>query len=48
LVRSARVAAAGYATCLVGKWHLCGGFEMPGQLTPAEHGFDYWFATQNG
>jgi arylsulfatase A len=38
---------AGYATCLVGKWHLSGGFDLAGQPTPADHGFDHWFATQN-
>lgn len=38
---------AGYATAHVGKWHLglpTGQREKP---TPAEHGFDYWFATWN-
>lgn len=38
---------AGYATCLVGKWHLSGGFEIAGQPTPKDHGFEYWFAAQN-
>ena len=38
---------AGYATCLIGKWHLSGGFDLAGQPTPGDHGFDYWFATQN-
>jgi arylsulfatase A len=38
---------SGYATCLVGKWHLSGGFDLAGQPTPAQHGFDHWFATQN-
>ncbi len=37
---------AGYATCLTGKWHVSGGFETD-QPTPADHGFDHWFATQN-
>ena len=37
---------AGYDTCLVGKWHLTN-FDRPelGQPTPADHGFDHWFAT---
>ncbi|VGO12341.1 Arylsulfatase [Pontiella desulfatans] len=37
----------GYETAHVGKWHLglpYGTFDKP---TPAEHGFDYWFATDN-
>ncbi|MBI3880585.1 MAG: sulfatase-like hydrolase/transferase [Verrucomicrobia bacterium] len=38
---------AGYATCLSGKWHLNGGFEMRDQPQPNDHGFDHWFATQN-
>ncbi len=38
---------AGYDTCLVGKWHLNGRFNSPDQPQPNDHGFDYWFATQN-
>lgn len=38
---------AGYATCLSGKWHLSGGFDLKDQPTPGDHGFDHWFATQN-
>ena len=38
---------AGYATCHVGKWHLNGRFNLPGQPQPGDHGFDYWFSTQN-
>jgi len=38
---------AGYATCQVGKWHMNGRFNQPDQPQPADHGFDYWFATQN-
>lgn len=37
----------GYETAHVGKWHLglpYGTFDKP---TPADHGFDYWFATDN-
>ncbi len=39
--------AAGYATAHVGKWHL--GLPTPGRPkpTPAAHGFDHWFATEN-
>lgn len=33
----------GYDTCFVGKWHL-GKFKN--QPTPANHGFDHWFATE--
>lgn len=38
---------AGYETSLVGKWHLNGHFNLPGQPQPDDHGFDHWFATQN-
>jgi arylsulfatase A len=38
---------AGYDTCQVGKWHLNGKFNSPEQPQPGDHGFDYWFATQN-
>jgi arylsulfatase A len=38
---------AGYATALIGKWHLNGMFNLPGQPQPNDHGFEYWFATQN-
>ncbi|MFH1268940.1 MAG: sulfatase-like hydrolase/transferase [Planctomycetota bacterium] len=37
----------GYATCHVGKWHLNGAFNLPGQPQPSDHGFDHWFSTQN-
>ena len=37
----------GYATCHVGKWHLNGNFNLPGQPQPSDHGFDHWFSTQN-
>lgn len=38
---------AGYTTAHVGKWHL--GLPAPGRdkPTPADHGFDHWFATWN-
>lgn len=38
---------AGYETCHVGKWHLNGQFNRPGQPQPGDHGFDHWFSTQN-
>ncbi len=37
----------GYATCHVGKWHLNGYFNSPKQPQPSDHGYDWWFATQN-
>jgi arylsulfatase A len=38
---------AGYDTCHVGKWHLNGDFNLPSQPQPWDHGFNYWFSTQN-
>ena len=38
---------AGYTTCHVGKWHLNGWFNLPGQPQPDGHGFEHWFSTQN-
>jgi len=38
---------AGYHTCHVGKWHLNGKFNHPEQPQPGDHGFEYWFSTQN-
>ncbi|MEQ9409198.1 MAG: sulfatase-like hydrolase/transferase [Fuerstiella sp.] len=38
---------AGYDTCHVGKWHLNGEFNSPGQPQPRDHGFQHWFSTQN-
>ncbi len=38
---------AGYDTGLFGKWHCNGVFNGPEQPQPDQHGFDYWFATQN-
>ncbi len=38
---------AGYDTCHVGKWHLNGLFNLPGQPQPSDHGFAHWFSTQN-
>ena len=41
-----RLKAAGYATCLSGKWHLNSRFDGR-EPTPGDFGFDHWFATQN-
>lgn len=38
---------AGYRTCHVGKWHCNGLFNSPEQPQPSDHGFNYWFSTQN-
>jgi len=38
---------AGYCTCHVGKWHLNGDLLDPKQPQPSDHGYDWWFATQN-
>ncbi|MDA0832920.1 MAG: sulfatase-like hydrolase/transferase [Planctomycetota bacterium] len=38
---------ADYETCHVGKWHLNGWFNLPGQPQPIDHGFDHWCSTQN-
>lgn len=37
---------AGYQTCLTGKWHLNGKFNVDEQPQPDDHGFDYWFGAQ--
>ncbi len=37
----------GYATCHSGKWHLNGYFNDPRHPQPNDHGYDWWFATQN-
>ena len=37
----------GYATAHIGKWHLGTPFHGRDKPTPAEHGFDYYFATDN-
>lgn len=39
--------AAGYATCLAGKWHCNSRFNSPDQPQPDAAGFEHWFATQN-
>jgi arylsulfatase A len=41
-----RLKAAGYTTCLSGKWHLNSQFNGR-EPTPGDFGFDHWFATQN-
>jgi arylsulfatase A len=38
---------AGYATCLVGKWHCSSRFNSKAQPQPNDFGFDHWFATHN-
>lgn len=38
---------AGYATCLVGKWHCSSKFNSQEQPQPNHFGFDHWFATHN-
>ena len=37
----------GYETMHAGKWHLNGHFNSPEQPQPDDHGYDWWFATQN-
>ncbi len=37
----------GYETMHSGKWHLNGYFNRPEQPQPDDHGYDWWFATQN-
>lgn len=39
--------SAGYATCLVGKWHCNSMFNSDRQPQPGDFGFEYWFATHN-
>lgn len=43
---SQRLRDAGYLTCLSGKWHLNSRFNDK-ETSPADFGFDHWFATQN-
>ncbi len=38
---------AGYATAHFGKWHLGMPTKAMKKPTPGDHGFDYWFATEN-
>lgn len=37
----------GYQSMHSGKWHLNGYFNSPEQPQPDDHGYDWWFATQN-
>lgn len=37
----------GYETMHSGKWHLNGYFNDPRHPQPSDHGYDWWFATQN-
>ncbi len=37
----------GYESMHSGKWHLNGYFNSPEQPQPDDHGYDWWFATQN-
>lgn len=39
--------AAGYATCMAGKWHCNSQFNLATQPQPGDFGFDHWLATQN-
>jgi arylsulfatase A len=47
LAISTYLQGAGYQTSLFGKWHLNGKFNTQEQPQPHDHGFEYWFATQN-
>ena len=38
---------AGYKTAHIGKWHLGLPNNVYDKPTPDQHGFDYWFATEN-
>ena len=40
--------AAGYATCLSGKWHLAHEMRKPGEAWPTRRGFDRFFGTLTG
>jgi len=43
----AMLKAAGYATCLSGKWHCSSRFNSDAQPKPGYFGFDHWFSTHN-
>jgi arylsulfatase A-like enzyme len=40
--------AAGYATCLAGKWHLAARMDTPNDAWPTRRGFDRFFGTLTG
>jgi arylsulfatase len=40
--------AAGYATCLSGKWHLASEMRKPNEAWPTRRGFDRFFGTLTG
>lgn len=40
--------AAGYATCLAGKWHLASEMKKPNDAWPTRRGFDRFFGTLTG
>jgi arylsulfatase A-like enzyme len=40
--------AAGYATCLAGKWHLASSMDKPNDAWPTRRGFDRFFGTLTG
>jgi arylsulfatase len=40
--------AAGYATCLSGKWHLASEMRVPNDAWPTRRGFDRFFGTLTG
>lgn len=40
--------AAGYATCLSGKWHLSSEMRRPGMAWPTRRGFDRFYGTLTG
>lgn len=40
--------AAGYATCLTGKWHLASEMHTPNDAWPTRRGFDRFFGTLTG
>lgn len=41
------LSGAGYDSAHMGKWHLCSDLENNRFPSPADHGFSYWFATEN-
>lgn len=41
------LSAAGYSTCMAGKWHCNSYFNRDRQPQPGDFGFQHWMATQN-